>query len=264
MPTLIHVCDAFTDTPFRGNPAAVCLLDSPREEPWMQRVARELNLSDTAFVHPSNTAFALRWFTPTHEVDLCGHATLASAHTLWLTGTLHPDAPARFHTRSGLLTCHRDDKNLIAMDFPSQPCSPCKPPDGLVNALNTPILHCATNQTDLLVELENESTVESLAPDLGFLKNLPFRGTIVTARSSRPNTDFVSRFFAPAFGIPEDPVTGSAHCALGPYWHERLKKRELTAYQASARGGTVHVEIAPPRVILRGQAVLVSQITLLH
>lgn len=262
MPTLLHVCDAFTATPFRGNPAAVCLLDAPRDEGWMQRVAGELNLSETAFLHPQDDGFSLRWFTPVSEVDLCGHATLASAHTLWETGVLHRDESVRFHTRSGILTC-RGDGELTAMDFPSQPCNPCPTPKGLDSALGVPITGCHTNQTDLLVELPDDPSVRTLQPDQSFLKTLPFRGIIVTAASAHPSSDFVSRFFAPAFGIPEDPVTGSAHCALGPFWQERLNRQSLTGFQASPRGGVVLVDIHSPRVILKGQAVLASRITLL-
>jgi PhzF family phenazine biosynthesis protein len=262
MPTLLHVCDAFTATPFRGNPAAVCLLDAPRDEGWMQRVAGELNLSETAFLHPQDDGFSLRWFTPVSEVDLCGHATLASAHTLWETGVLHRDESVRFHTRSGILTCRRDGE-LTAMDFPSQPCNPCPTPKGLDSALGVPITGCHTNQTDLLVELPDDPSVRTLQPDQSFLKTLPFRGIIVTAASAHPSSDFVSRFFAPAFGIPEDPVTGSAHCALGPFWQERLNRQSLTGFQASPRGGVVLVDIHSPRVILKGQAVLASRITLL-
>lgn len=263
MPTLLHVCDAFTSTPFHGNPAAVCILDTPRSDAWMRCVAGELNLSETAFLHPLPDGFSLRWFTPVNEVDLCGHATLASAHTLWEIGTLHPDEPARFHTRSGVLTCQRDGEH-IAMDFPSQPCQPCPTPLGLDNALGVPIQRCLSNQTDLLVELLDDQTVRTLQPDLGFLKMLPYRGIIVTALSADPSFDFVSRFFAPAFGIPEDPVTGSAHCALAPFWQHRLNKNRFAGFQASARGGTVLMEVHPSRVTLKGQAVLTSRVTLLR
>lgn len=261
MPTLLHVCDAFTSTPFRGNPAAVCLLECPRGEDWMQNVASELNLSETAFLSPQGEGFSLRWFTPVTEVDLCGHATLASAHVLWQTGSLHLDESARFHTRSGLLTCRRDGE-LIAMDFPAQPCAPCPTPSGLADALGTPITGCHTNQTDLLVEVIDAPSLRAIEPNQGFLKTLSYRGIIVTAASDEQAFDFVSRFFAPAAGIPEDPVTGSAHCALGPFWQNRFKKNRLTGFQSSARGGTVIVETHLPRVTLRGRAVLTSQITL--
>lgn len=261
MPTLLHVCDAFTSTPFRGNPAAVCLLDAPRGEDWMQRVAGELNLSETAFLHPIDDGFSLRWFTPVSEVDLCGHATLASAHTLWETGALHRDESVRFQTHSGILTCRRDGE-LIAMDFPAQPCTACPTPDGLEAALGVPIRGCHTNQMDLLVELPDDPSVRTLQPDQGFLKTLPFRGIIVTAASAESPFDFVSRFFAPAVGIPEDPVTGSAHCALGPFWQERLNRNSLRGFQASPRGGSVLVEMNAPRVTLKGQAIIASRITL--
>jgi PhzF family phenazine biosynthesis protein len=262
MPTLIHVCDAFTSIPFCGNPAAVCLLDAPRSDDWMQRVAGEINLSETAFLHPVSDGFSLRWFTPVREVDLCGHATLASAHVLWQTGALHPDERAHFHTRSGTLICQREGLR-VAMDFPAQPCVPCAPALGLEDALGESIQTCATNQIDLLVELATDQSVRQLQPNQGFLKTLPYRGIIVTAASSDPAFDFVSRFFAPSFGIPEDPVTGSAHCALGPFWQERLKRSQLTGFQASARGGTVHLIVRSPRVTLQGEAVLISRIALL-
>jgi PhzF family phenazine biosynthesis protein len=248
--------DAFTDRPFAGNPAAVCLLPSPRNESWMQAVAREMNLSETAFVTPSPDGFDLRWFTPTVEVELCGHATLASAHVLWELGTLAPETPARFHTRSGLLCASRRG-TWIELDFPAKPEAPAEAPAGLASALGTEVRYVGRNQFDCLVELESEAVVRGLRPDLVALRAIPVRGVMVTSRADSPAYDFVSRFFAPASGIDEDPVTGSAHCCLGPFWGARLGKRELVAYQASARGGIVRVRLGDDRVYLGGQAVTV-------
>ena len=259
MPALIHVIDAFASAPFTGNPAAVCLLPDPAPEPWMRNVAAEMNLSETAFLHPVRDGFALRWFTPAMEVDLCGHATLASAHFLWDTAVLPPDEAARFHTRSGLLTCQREDGS-IAMDFPAKPCTPCTPPEGLEDALNSEIAGCGRNGMDYLVELRDEEAVCALAPRMDMLSRVQARGIIATSRCARPGIDFVSRFFAPAAGVPEDPVTGSAHCALGPYWAERLGGTRLTGYQASRRGGTVRLRLEGDRVVLVGSAVTVSHV----
>ena len=250
------VIDAFTAAPFAGNPAAVCWLDAPRPAAWMQQVARELRLSETAFVTPANDGFALRWFTPLVEVRLCGHATLASAHALWDMGRLPPDAPARFHTRSGLLTATRR-AGWIELDFPARPPTPAEPPAGLLAALGVEPVYVGRNADDYLVVVPTEAAVRALAPDLPRLRALPVRGVIVTAPASTPPYDFVSRFFAPAVGIDEDPVTGSAHCCLAPFWAERLGRNPLRAYQASARGGTLVVEWRGARVALRGQAVTV-------
>ncbi len=246
--------DAFTDTAFRGNPAAVCLLDGPASEEWMQAVALEMNLSETAFLHPVADGFALRWFTPTVEVDLCGHATLASAHVLWTDGHLPLETTARFHSSSGLLTARRTG-HWIELDFPATPAEAVDPPDALLDALGVPARWVGRNQFDYLVELESEAAIRGLRPDLTQIAQLPARGVMVTSRAESPEFDFVSRFFAPAVGIAEDPVTGSAHCTLGPFWSERLGKSELVAYQASQRGGTVRVRLEGDRVILGGQAV---------
>ncbi|MBM3939383.1 MAG: PhzF family phenazine biosynthesis protein [SAR202 cluster bacterium] len=248
--------DAFTATPYRGNPAAVCLLDGPAPAGWMQDVAREMNLSETAFLHPANDGFDLRWFTPTVEVDLCGHATLASAHVLWETGRLPTAEPARFHTRGGLLTAVRGD-DMIEMDFPARPAAPAEPPPGLEAALGVPLRHVAKTKADYLVEVESARQVRDLRPDLTSLARLPLRGVMVTSRSDDDASDFVSRFFAPVSGIPEDPVTGSAHCCLGPYWGAKLGKRSLVGHQASARAGVVRVRLAGDRVWLGGRAVTV-------
>lgn len=256
MPQRITVVDAFTDRPFAGNPAAVCILDRPAPEAWMKDVAREMNLSETAFLHPSGEAgaFALRWLTPAVEVDLCGHATLASAHVLWEDGLLAPDAIARFSTRSGMLSAaHRGRE--IELDFPTLPVTTTPRPDGLAEALGTDFTSCGSTGMDILVEVADEATLRGLAPDFGLLGRLPVRGIIATSRSTGVEFDFVSRFFAPASGIDEDPVTGSAHCALAGYWGERLAKAEMVAYQASPRGGIVKVRRESGRVKLGGRAV---------
>jgi len=265
--TVLHVVDAFTATPFAGNPAAVCLLPGPVDEGWMRLVAREMNLAETAFLHPVADGFSLRWLTPTTEVKLCGHATLASSFVLWETGVLAADAAARFHTASGLLTCtrsRRPDGDWIAMDFPARPCAPCQPPAGLAAALGCEIDWCGANGMDYLVAVRDEATLRGLRPTMSLLAALPVRGVIVTCAAAEARFDFVSRFFAPAAGVPEDPVTGSAHCALGPWWQERLGRDEFTALQASERGGVVEVGVRGDRVILSGQAVMASRVELLH
>jgi len=248
--------DAFTDTPFAGNPSAVCLLPEARDEGWMQDVAREMNLSETAFLHPEGDAYRLRWFTPVVEVALCGHATLASAHVLWQDQRLPPDQEAKFHTQSGLLTAQRRD-GWIELDFPATPATPADPPAGLLEALATRAVAVGRTRFDYLLELESEETVRRLAPDFGALGRVEARGVIVTSRAATPGFDFVSRFFGPRSGVNEDPVTGSAHCALAPYWSERLGKAELVGFQASPRGGVVRVRPQGDRVMLGGQAVTV-------
>lgn len=251
--TVVQV-DAFTDTPFRGNPAAVCLLDGPASAEWMQSVALEMNLSETAFLHPIDDGYSLRWFTPTVEVDLCGHATLASAHVLWQDGHLAPETMARFHTKSGLLTAERAG-DWIELDFPATPAEVSEAPAGLEAALGAPARWVGRTRFDYLVELESEAAVREVQPDLARLGVLPVRGVMVTSRAASSEFDFVSRFFAPAAGVDEDPVTGSAHCALGPFWGERLGRSEMVAYQASRRGGVVRVRLEGERVKLGGQAV---------
>lgn len=254
---IITQVDAFTDTIFAGNPAAVCLLPEPRGEAWMLRLAREMNLSETAFLERRpDGEFDLRWFTPTVEVDLCGHATLASAHVLWEQGECAPGAEIRFHTRSGVLTASRRD-GWIELDFPAVPEKAAAPPPGLVEALGVEPLYLGRNRFDYLAELDSEAAVRALRPDVHRLRAVDARGVIVTARSAEPGFDFVSRFFAPAAGIDEDPVTGSAHCCLGPYWQARLRKAALTARQVSPRGGVVRVEVEGSRVKLLGKAVTV-------
>lgn len=259
----IVTVDAFTNRPFSGNPAAVCVLREPAGEEWMRNVAREMNLSETAFLVPRNGDFQLRWLTPAIEVDLCGHATVASAHVLWEDGHLPAGKQARFHTRSGLLTADRHGE-WIELDFPVKIAAPAEAPPELLPALGVPSARgVAKNQFDYLVEVESEEQLRALNPDHTTLRKIQVRGVIVTARSSQPDFDFVSRFFAPGSGIDEDPVTGSAHTALGPYWGAKLGKTEMTAYQASPRGGIVRIRLRGERILLGGQAVTVAHISLL-
>lgn len=248
--------DAFTNRPFAGNPAAVCVLSEPRPDQWMRDVAREMNLSETAFLSPQNGGYHLRWLTPAVEVDLCGHATVASAHVLWQDGHLPEGQQARFHTRSGLLTADRRGE-WIELDFPAKIASPVEAPSEVLRALGvSEPKFVGRNAFDYLVEVDSEETLRKLSPDHGTLRKEPVRGVIVTARGTG-EYDFVSRFFAPGSGIDEDPVTGSAHTALGPYWAARLGKNDFTAYQASARGGVIRVRVEGDRVKLGGQAVTV-------
>jgi predicted PhzF superfamily epimerase YddE/YHI9 len=256
MPIPITVVDAFTDKPFAGNPAAVCLLAEERDKAWMQLVAREMNLSETAFLLQRSDHIALRWFTPTVEVDLCGHATLASSHALWESGRVPAGQTIRFRTRSGELSAARAGE-WIALDFPALPSARADAPPGLVDALGAKPTAVYQYKFDYLVEFGSEATVRDLTPDHGMLGRLPVRGVVVTAAATTPGFDFVSRFFAPGSGINEDPVTGSAHCALGPYWAAKLGKTGFLAYQASPRGGIVKVEVRGERVMLGGKAVTV-------
>jgi PhzF family phenazine biosynthesis protein len=258
MAQTIYQVDSFTNRAFAGNPAAVCLLPSPATDAWMQEVAREMNLSETAFLVRRADGFNLRWFTPTVEVELCGHATLASAHILWETSVLRPDQSARFHSRSGLLTAERRGE-WIELDFPAKPEEPAKPWEELVTGLGITPRYVGKSQFDYLVEADSERAVRSLTPDFALLKRTKARGVSVTARGEGREFDFVSRFFAPGAGIDEDPVTGSSHCVLGPYWAKRLGKTEFVAYQASARGGVVKVRVEGDRVKLGGQAVTVMR-----
>ncbi|MGH7538919.1 MAG: PhzF family phenazine biosynthesis protein [Gemmatimonadales bacterium] len=257
---IVHV-DAFTARPFSGNPAAVCVLPRFADERWMQHVAREMNLSETAFLVRRGDAWQLRWFTPAVEVDLCGHATLAAAHVLWEDGHLPVGVQARFDTKSGRLRAERA-RDWIEMDFPAEATQPATAPTPLLEALGVDGQYVGKNRMDYLVEVESESAVRALRPDFARLGQLPVRGVIVTSRAATPEFDFVSRFFAPAAGVDEDPVTGSAHCALAPYWGAKLGKAELRGYQASLRGGVVLVRVAGDRVMLSGQAVTVMRGTL--
>jgi PhzF family phenazine biosynthesis protein len=249
--------DAFTDRPFAGNPAAVCILPAPRDDAWMQNVAREMNLSETAFLQSNDDGYALRWFTPTVEVALCGHATLAAAHVLWQDGHLPDGRTARFHTKSGLLTAERRGA-WIEMDFPAKQERAAEPPPGLLAALGVASTrHVGRNEFDYLIEVDGEATVRGLAPDFTGLAKVEARGVIVTSRAASSDYDYVSRFFAPAAGVNEDPVTGSAHVCLAPYWSAKLGRPELVGYQASPRGGIVRTHARGDRVGLGGQAVTV-------
>ncbi len=250
--------DAFTGEAFAGNPAAVCVLDSARDERWMGLVAREMNLSETAFLLQEGEGFGLRWFTPSVEVELCGHATLASAHVLWEDRRLGQGQVARFFTRSGVLTATRED-GWITMDFPATPASASEAAEGLLEALGVRGCWVGRSWFDYLVEVESEEEVRGLQPDFTALRRLGTRGVMVTARARSEEHDFVSRFFAPGSGVDEDPVTGSAHCCLGPYWSARLEKDKLVGYQASTRGGLVRVQCCGGRVLLSGQAVTVMR-----
>jgi len=253
----IYQVDAFTDVAFKGNPAGVCLLEAPADAAWMQKVAAEMNLSETAFVRRRTDGdFDLRWFTPALEVELCGHATLATAHVLWETSILAPGERARFHTRSGLLAAGRAD-GRIELDFPANPSEAIETPDGLLDALGVTATYVGRTRVDLLVELTDAEAVRAAAPDVRRLKDLGVRGVMITARSDDDSCDFVSRFFAPGAGIDEDPVTGAAHCALAPYWADKLGRSGLVGFQASARGGTVRCEVLGDRVRLAGHAVTV-------
>ncbi|MEP7177300.1 MAG: PhzF family phenazine biosynthesis protein [Gemmatimonadales bacterium] len=252
----ITLVDAFTDRAFGGNPAAVCLLSAARGAAWMQLVAREMNLAETAFLVRRPDGYDLRWFTPTVEVDLCGHATLASAHVLWEDGLVAAEATIPFHTRSGVLTATHHE-GLVWLDFPATPAVECEVPPEIGRALGVPIRFAGRSPFDYLVEVDSAETLRGLQPDLAALGRLAVRGVIVTAPSSSAEADFVSRFFAPASGVPEDPVTGSAHCALAPFWSARLGRTELLGYQASERGGLVRVRLRDDRVHLGGNAVTV-------
>lgn len=248
--------DAFTDRPFGGNPAAVLVLPGPTDAAWMQSVADEMNLSETAFVHPENDGFRLRWFTPRQEIDLCGHATLAAAHELWESGAVPSGSAIRFFTLSGVLTATSNGP-WIELDFPAEFEEYCAAPMELTEALGVALQYVGKNRFDYLIEVENERTVRDLDPDLTLLETVSARGFIVTAASDTGEYDFVSRFFAPGAGVMEDPVTGSAHCCLAPFWSTRLGKDSMIGYQASRRGGVVRVQVKGDRVILGGQAVTV-------
>jgi len=260
MPLACLQVDAFAERPYTGNPAAVCLLEDERDARWMQAVAAEMNLSETAFVRPVSGGFDLRWFTPAVEVELCGHATLAAAHVLWTEGLVDDDDAIRFRTRSGLLSAARQG-DLIELDFPAtRPVAAnldAAQVDALREALGVAPQDIRRSAFDLLVEVESDSALRAAQPDFRRLAELDCRGVIVTSSADDRRYDFVSRFFAPAVGVNEDPVTGSAHCCLGPYWGERLNKQQMTAFQASAHGGVVRVRVCDDRVFLGGYAVTV-------
>jgi PhzF family phenazine biosynthesis protein len=252
--------DAFADKPFTGNPAAVCLLEQPRDGAWMQLVAREMNLSETAFLAKRERGYDLRWFSPTVEIDLCGHATLASAHVLWEQGILRPDETVSFHTKSGVLPAKKEG-TWIEMDFPATPAAPDTDHEleDMEAALGVKVKNLGRSRFDYLAEVESENALRSLEPDFTKIGRLITRGLIVTSAASGSDCDFVSRFFAPAAGINEDPVTGSAHCCLGPFWSERFGRDSLIGYQASTRGGFVRTRCQGDRVLISGQAVTVMR-----
>jgi predicted PhzF superfamily epimerase YddE/YHI9 len=258
-PVSIPLCqiNAFTDAPFGGNPAAVCLLPGTVPDRWMQNVAAEMNLSETAFLHPIQAGYSLRWFTPTTEVDLCGHATLAATQALCEWGRLVDRQRVHFSTRSGVLTALRAD-NLIELDFPLARADRLDhPPAEMLEALDVRPLFVGMNRLDYVVEVATVEEVQALTPDFERLKRLGLRGVMVTARSRDSECDFVSRFFAPGAGIDEDPVTGSAHCCLGPYWASKLGKSDLVAHQISARKGELRLRVTDDRIYISGKAVTV-------
>lgn len=249
------VVDAFTNRPFQGNPAAVVPLDRWKENSWLQNVAMEMNLSETAFLVPNALGFDLRWFTPTTEVDLCGHATIASSVVLVQLGKLADGSEVAFSTRSGTLGAKRKGSQ-IQLDFPALPAKPCEPPAGVLESINVQSRYVGRSTFDVLVEVESERVVRGLTPDFQRLGAVNCRGLIATARSDDPRFDFVSRFFAPAVGVDEDPVCGSAHCCLAPYWSERLGKTAMIGHQVSARSGVVFAEMRGDRVMLGGEGVI--------
>jgi PhzF family phenazine biosynthesis protein len=262
-PLRYFVVDAFASGPFTGNPAAVVPLQRWPDDKWLQNVAMEMNLSETAYFVRNESGFDLRWFTPKMEVDLCGHATLATAKVISHLGLNGAGLEIAFSSRSGKLLA-RLRPECIELDFPLKPEVPAEPPAGLAEALGVAPKYVGRNQFDYLVEVESDEMLRRLTPDFQQLARVECRGIIVTARSSDPAFDFVSRFFAPAAGIDEDPVTGSAHCCLADYWRKRLGKSKFRAYQASTRGGVIQVDIVDDRVLLGGQAVIFSQGEILH
>lgn len=252
---IYHVV-AFAAQAFRGNPAAVCILEHPKVDTWMQSVAMEMNVSETAFLIRQADGYSLRWFTPKVEVDLCGHATLACAHVLFESGSAWHDTTIRFYTRSGLLTATQAG-GWIELNFPATPVMEVSAPDVLTMALGVKTQYIGKTQFDYIVEVASEETVKNLVPDFDALCRIETRGVIVTSEATSDEFDFVSRFFCPAIGIKEDPVTGSAHCCLGPYWAEKLNRKELVAYQASERGGIIRIRVDKDRVYLSGQALTI-------
>ena len=260
-PDRLFIVDAFTSQRFKGNPAGVCLLKNGADVQWMQNIASELNLSETAFCFPGNSIYQLRWFTPTREVDLCGHATLATAHILFETRICQSNH-IEFQTLSGRLTATMTDAGKIELDFPSEVPSSVDITKETLNSLGLSPIKIAANRLDVLMQLAAEKDVIEFSPDFDAVRTLNYRGLIVTARSDSDQYDIVSRCFYPAYGIDEDPVTGSAHCALSPYWSEILGKTELAAYQASARGGSLYLKLQEDRVMISGEAVTFCEIIL--
>ncbi len=274
--TIIQV-DAFTDKPFAGNPAAVCVTDTPLDEDLMRAIAAEMNLSETAFLHPDAIAgvYSLRWFTPAIEVDLCGHATLASAHVLWSEGHLPAGTTAIFNTQSGRLSAEQKANGWIELNFPAQPVQIIEKTPQLIQALGNQADSCIVTKsiTKYLIEVPSESALRTMTPDFVEMKKLPLQGVIVTAAADDEGYDFVSRYFAPKVGINEDPVTGSAHTSLAPYWQAKLGKSEMLAQQVSERGGILRVScmlessntartVENNRIKISGQAVTVLKGTL--
>ena len=274
-PLRYFIVDAFTDRPFTGNSAAVVPLTAWPADGWLQNVAMEMNLSETAYLVLEAGGYHLRWFTPKVEVDLCGHATLASAAVLAHLGKLADGSQVNFATRSGTLRAARLGSHF-QLDFPLTPAEELAPPPALLESLRVQPTYCGRTRFDYLVEVESEEILRSIAPDFKLLATVQCRGVIVTAKSdeggwarpkrvsrrdtdeSGPRFDFVSRFFAPAAGIDEDPVTGSAHCCLADHWSRKLGRTKLIAHQASLRGGIIHVELQGERVLLGGQAMIVA------
>ena len=255
----IYQVDAFTDEPFKGNPAAVCILSEIKDEKWMQNVAKEMNLSETAFLYKKEEGkYSLRWFTPKHEEDLCGHATLASAYVLWKTKRVNKNKDIFFDTKSGLLKANKN-KEWIELTFPTEVEEKVEAPKQLIDTLGVHPKYVGKNRFDYLVEVKSEEILRNINPDFTILKNIKTRGVIVTSKSESEKYDFVSRFFAPKIGINEDPVTGSTHCCLGPYWQERLSKNNFLAYQVSNRGGSIRVRLENDKVYLGGKAVIILE-----
>lgn len=257
MAVAIYQVDAFTKDAFTGNPAGVCLLKTAVTDEWMQKIAMEMNVSETAFLMKEKDGFRLRWFTPEKEVSLCGHATLASAHILWEEEVLSETEVAKFYTESGILTAAKFGQ-FIELNFPKVEVEEVEAPENLQKALgDVELVFVAKSLDDYLVEVESEEVLRNLAPNFELLKTIESRGIMVTSRANSNDIDFVSRFFAPQVGVNEDPVTGSSHCSLGPYWQTRLNKNEFIAYQASKRGGTLHIRVENERIVLSGEAVTV-------
>lgn len=255
---IFYIVDSFTSKPFSGNPAAIFLLEKEISDELKQKIANEINLSETAFVLQQDQNFILRWFTPTKEAGLCGHATLAAAHMLWETGVLNKDEEAVFETRSGILKA-RKNNDLVEMDFPVEAPFEVECPEGLLKAIDAKPIFVGKNRIDYLAVYESDEFIKKVNPDYGYLKKLDCRGLIISAKSTSDKYDFVSRFFAPNSGIDEDPVTGSAHCCLSPYWSNVFGRKELTGYQASPRGGIVHTKLENDKVVLSGNALTVMK-----
>ncbi len=255
MPLPIYIVDAFTDRPFRGNPAGVCLLDEQISHELMQQIAAEMNQAETAFLLKIGDGnYNLRWFTPTNEVQMCGHATLASAHILW--ETRKENGSIRFQTRSGEMLAERE-RDLIILNFPSEFTTPVSNVTQFEEALRVKVSYVGDNRLYWLIELQSEQAIRDFSPDLAAISKLGRNGVVITAKSESEADDFASRFFGPNIGIPEDPVTGSAHCLLTPYWAKKLGKTEMLGYQASQRGGFIQVEFLGARVLLKGYAAIV-------